>query len=116
MVNFDSVGGAAPLRYILEEGMAVTRPATQRLVTLVDQIAARRPELGLKPASDTGALTTDATVALAHGCEAITFLARERAIPNYHWPTDTFENIAPETVGRTLEAGRELLGALDASA
>jgi Zn-dependent M28 family amino/carboxypeptidase len=116
MINFDSVGGPAPVRYILKEGMAVTRPATQRLVTLVDRIAARRPELGLRPAADTGALTTDATVALAHGCEAITFLAREQTIPNYHWPTDTYENIAPETVARTLEAGRELLRDLDASA
>jgi hypothetical protein len=116
MVNFDSVGGPAPVRYILQEGMAVTRPATERLVALVEQIARRRPELGLRPAADTGALTTDATVALAHGCEAITFLAREKTIPNYHWPTDTYENIAPETVGRTLEAGRELLGELDRAA
>jgi hypothetical protein len=116
MINFDSVGGPAPVRYILKEGMAVTRPATPRLVELVEQIAARRPELGLTPAEDTGALTTDATVALAHGCEAITFLAREKTIPNYHWPTDTYENIAPETVARTLEAGRELLRELDAAA
>jgi hypothetical protein len=116
MINFDSVGGEAPVRYILREGMAVTRPATQRLVTLVEEIAGRRLDLGLEPAADTGALTTDATVALAHGCEAITFLAREKTIPNYHWPTDTYENIAPETVGRTLEAGRELLSELDGAA
>jgi peptidase M28-like protein len=116
MINFDSVGGPAPVRYILKEGMAVTRPATARLVELVEQIAARRSELGLTPASDTGALTTDATVALAHGHEAITFLAREKTIPNYHWPTDTYENIAPQTVARTLEAGRELLRELDARA
>jgi peptidase M28-like protein len=113
MINFDSVGGEAPVRYILREGMAVTRPATQRLVTLVEAIATRRPELGLIPAEDTGALTTDATVALAHGHEAITFLARDRTIPNYHWPTDTYENLAPETVARTVEAGRALLSALD---
>jgi hypothetical protein len=113
MINFDSVGGPAPVRYILKEGMGLTRPASPRLVALVDEITRKRPELGLTPAEDTGALTTDATVALAHGLEAITFLARERTIPNYHWHTDTFENIAPETVGRTLEAGRELLSALD---
>lgn len=116
MINFDSVGGPAPVRYILKEGMGAPRPATARLVALVEAIAGERPELGLTPAEDTGALTTDATVALAHGYEAITFLARERTIPNYHWPTDTYENIAPETVGRTLEAGRELLAALDADA
>lgn len=114
MINFDSVGGDAPVRYILREGMAMTRPATPKLVTLVETIAARRPELGLIPAEDTGALTTDATVALAHGCEAITFLARERTIPNYHWPSDTYENLSPPTIGRTLEAGRVLLAELDA--
>jgi hypothetical protein len=116
MINFDSVGGPAPVRYILKEGMGLPRPAAPRLVALVDAIARERPELGLKAAEDTGALTTDATVALAHGCEAITFLARERTIPNYHWLTDTYENIAAQTVGRTLEAGRELLAALDADA
>jgi peptidase M28-like protein len=114
MINFDSVGGPAPVRFILKEGMGLARPASPRLVALVQAIAKKRPELELKPAADTGALTTDATVALAHGFEAITFLARERTIPNYHWPTDTYENVAPETVGRTLEAGRELLAALDA--
>jgi hypothetical protein len=113
MINFDSVGGPAPVRFILKEGMGLARPASPHLVALVQAIANKRPELELKPAADTGALTTDATVALAHGCEAITFLARERTIPNYHWPTDTYENVAPETVGRTLEAGRELLAALD---
>jgi hypothetical protein len=117
MINFDSVGGdAAPVRYILREGMAMTRPATPRLVALVEEIAGRRSDLGLVPAEDTGALTTDATVALAHGCEAITFLARDRTIPNYHWPTDTYENVSPQTVGRTLEAGRELLVKLDEGA
>jgi hypothetical protein len=116
MINFDSVGGDAPVRYVLKEGMALTRPASVRLVSLVETIARDRPELGLVAAEDTGALTTDATVALAHGCEAITFLARERTIPNYHWPTDTYENVAPATVARTLEAGREVLGALDRAA
>jgi hypothetical protein len=113
MINFDSVGGDAPVRYILREGMGLTRPASPRVVSMVEEIAMRRPELGLTPAEDTGALTTDATVALAHGCEAITFLARERTIPNYHWPTDTYENLAPQTIARTLEAGREVLAALD---
>jgi hypothetical protein len=115
LINFDSVGGDAPVRYVLGEGMSLPRPATRRLVALVEQIAERRPELGLSPAADTAALTTDATVALAHGCEAITFLARGETIPNYHWPTDTYENVSPGTVGRALEAGRELLRELDSA-
>ena len=112
-INFDSVGGDVPVRYILKEGMPLGRPASERLIALVEKIAAERPELGLTPAENTGALTADATVALAYGCEAITFLARDRPIPNYHWPTDTYENLAPETVARTLEAGRALLTRLN---
>jgi hypothetical protein len=112
-INFDSVGGDAPVRYILREGMPFGRPASTRLIDIVHRISARRPDLGLRPAANTGALTTDATVALAHGCDALTFIARERTIPNYHWPTDTYENISPRTVARTLEAGRLLLRELD---
>jgi hypothetical protein len=93
--------------------MPLGRPASARLIELVEQIADRRPDLQLLAAEDTAALATDATVALARGREAITFLAREETIPNYHWPTDTFENIAPRTVHRTLEVGRELLKQLD---
>jgi hypothetical protein len=112
-INFDSVGGDAPLRYILKEGMPLGRPASARLIELVERIAARRPDLELLAGEDTAALPTDATVALARGCEAITFLARGETIPNYHWPTDTSENIAPRTVQRALEVGRELLQDLD---
>ena len=108
-INFDSVGGDVPVRFVLEEGMVLPHAATPRLVALVEEIARERPELGLEPAEDTGALTTDATVALAHGCEAITFLARDRTIPNYHWPTDTYENIAPLTVRGPWKQGAPCL-------
>jgi hypothetical protein len=116
-VNFDTVGGEAPVTYILREGNpALTRPASPRLVKIAEEIARRRPELGLLPAQRTPGLPTDATVMLARGYEAITFLAQTDTIPNYHWPTDTYENIAPATVGRTLEVGREMLRELDHAA
>ena len=34
----------------------------------------------------------------ARGWDAVTLLAQGETIPNYHWPTDTYENIAPPTV------------------
>jgi len=117
-LNFDTVGGDVPLTYILREGTgAITRPpATPRLIELLDGIAARRPELGLRPAGTTAGLPTDATPMRARGWEAVTLLAQAETIPNYHWPTDTYDNIAPSTVERALETGRELLRALDAQA
>ena len=50
---------------------------------------------------------------LARGEEAVTLLAQGDSVPNYHWPTDTYENIHPPTVERALETGRELLARLD---
>lgn len=114
-INFDTVGGPAPLTYILREGSAtVNRPASTRLIGMLESIAGRRPDLGLAPARTTPGLPTDATPMRARGWEAVTLLAQGRTIPNYHWPTDTYENVDPPTVGRALETGRELLLALDA--
>jgi hypothetical protein len=113
-LNFDTVGGDVPLTYVMGEGGVLKRPASPRLVAMLERIARRRPELGLRPSPATAGLPTDATTALAHGCEAVTLLARADTIPNYHWPTDTYENVAPATVARAVEAGRELLGEVDA--
>jgi hypothetical protein len=115
-LNFDTVGGDVPLTYILREGSgAITRTAPRPgLIAMLEEIAERRPELGLKPAETTPGLPTDATVMRARGWDAVTLLAQGETIPNYHWPTDTYENIAPPTVQSALETGRELLRALDA--
>jgi hypothetical protein len=111
-VNFDTVGGDVPLTYILGEGMP-RRRASARLVGLLEQIARDRPELGLVPAPGTPGLPTDATVMMARGEEAVSLLAQGATVPHYHQPTDTYQNIAPATVGRALEVGRDLLYRLD---
>lgn len=112
-VNFDTVGGDVPLTYILREGSVTTRPASPRLIELLEEIALQRPEIGLVPARTTAGLPTDITPALARGHEAITLLAQDETIPHWHRASDTVENIAPGTVRRALETGRELLRRLD---
>jgi hypothetical protein len=91
----------------------VNRPASPRLVEMLETIAQRRPDLGLGPARTTPGLPTDATPMRARGWDAVTLLAQGDTIPNYHWPTDTYANIDPPTVGRALDTGRELLHDLD---
>ena len=93
-LNFDTVGGDVPLTYILREG-SVPRRASARLVGMLEQIAASRPELGLRPARSTPGLPTDAAPALARGYEAVTLLAQGDCIPHYHQPSDTYENVRP---------------------
>jgi Peptidase family M28 len=115
-LNFDTVGGDVPLTYILREGSAtMNRPASARLVRLLEGLAQGRPDLGLVAARATPGLPTDATPMRARGWEAVTLLAQDgNRIPNYHRPSDTYEHVEPRTVGRALETGRELLAALDA--
>ena len=83
---------------------------------MLDGIAERRPELGLLAAEKTPGLPTDVTPMCARGYEAVTLLAQGEGPLHYHWPTDTYENVAPRTIWRALETGRELLAELDRSA
>lgn len=114
-VNFDTVGGDAPLTYVEREGTAggISRPAAPRLVAALERLARRRPELELRSARATVGLATDVTPVLARGLEGITLLAQAETIPHYHWPTDTWENLEPRTVGRALAVGRDLLAEID---
>jgi hypothetical protein len=115
-LNFDTVGGDVPLTYVMREGTTVPRGPSQRLVRHLEQIAGDRPDLGLRPAPGTPGLPTDATVMMARGEEAVTLLAQGDSVPHYHQPSDTYENVHPPTIARTLEAGRELLTRLDREA
>jgi hypothetical protein len=113
-VNFDSVGGPATLRYALKEGVGgLLWPADEQLVAVASELAWRRPELGLEPASQPIGLTYDTTPVLARGGRALTFVAGNGTIPNYHWPTDTVENVDRDALACAIEVGREMIRAID---
>lgn len=112
-LNFDNVG-AATLHYLREEGLLRKWDADSALAAIAARIASQRPELGLRPSSGPIGLTYDATPVLARGGRALTLVAADDGlIPNYHWPTDTTENVDPGALDRALEVGREMLGAID---
>ncbi|MGH2957567.1 MAG: M28 family metallopeptidase [Solirubrobacterales bacterium] len=113
-LNFDNVGGAAPLHYLPQEGIVQKWDADSALASIAAAIARDRPELGLRAAERPIGLTYDATPVMARGGRAITFVAADDGvIPNYHWPTDTTENVDPGALERGLEVGRLLVGAID---
>ena len=113
-VNVDNVGGPATLRYLLQEGFALTWDSDPALVKIARDVASRRPELGLEPGDGPIGLTYDATPVLARGGRAITLVAGDDGvIPNYHWPTDTTENLDPDSIERALEATSEIVAAID---
>ncbi len=59
------------------------------------------------------AQTYDSSPIHAAGGRALTISVQDGSIPNLHWPTDVIENIDPDGVARTLEAGAELVAAID---
>ena len=113
-VNVDSVGGPGTLRYLTREGIVQKWDADPALASIASRVAAERPELDLRPSEAQIGLTYDATAAMARGGRAITLVAeRGGVIPNYHWPTDTAENLDPAVVEHALETARELVAAID---
>ncbi|MBM3667493.1 MAG: M28 family peptidase [Actinobacteria bacterium] len=113
-VNVDNVGGPATLRYTRREGLARKWDCDPGLVAIADRIATERPQLGFEPSEGPIGLTYDATPVLAGGGRAITLVAGDDGvIPNYHWPTDTAENLDPACVARAHAVARELVVAVD---
>ena len=113
-VNVDNVGGPATLRYTLREGLATKWECDPGLVSIAAGISADAPELGLAPSEGPIGLTYDVTPVLARGGRGITLVAGDDGvIPNYHWPTDTPENLDPDSIARTLAVARRLVAAID---
>lgn len=113
-LNVDNVGGPATLRYTLREGLATKWDCDPALAGIARGIEAEG-ELGLAAADGPIGLTYDATPVLAAGGRGITLVAGDDGvIPNYHWPTDTPENLDPDSLVRTLKVARRMVAAIDA--
>jgi Peptidase family M28 len=112
-VNFDSVGGGATLRFLRREGVLGKWDADPLLIETAERLRLRRPELGLEPTDRPAGLTYDTGPVLARGGRALTFSAQDETIPNLHLPTDTYENVDPDVIRRAMEAGREMIAAID---
>ena len=101
-INLDNVG-AGQLSWVTSEGMARRYRADRRLVSLAKRVS-REQEILVKPRVYKG-LSTDATAAMARGFKAMTLMAFDSSgVPvNWHWKSDTSDNIEPEVVERVTE-------------
>lgn len=108
IINIDNVG-AGQLSWVTAEGMVRRYRAAQRVIGLAKR-ASRQREILVKPRVYKG-LSTDATPALARGFKAMTLMAFDNSgLPlNWHWKTDTSENIEPEVVERVADLVTEMI-------
>ena len=108
-INLDNIG-AGNLHYMSGEGMFPVFKAPAELIEACQRVAKRRPELGVRQGVY-NLLSTDAMPALVRGYKAVSFLSMsdEGLLPNWHWPTDTFENVELKTVETAVEFVVELV-------
>jgi len=108
IINLDNVG-AGQLSWVTSEGMARRYRANARLIGLAKRMS-REHEILVKPRAYKG-LSTDATPALARGYKAMTLMAFDSAgLPvNWHWKTDTSDQIEPEVVDRATELVTQMI-------
>ena len=108
IINLDHVG-AGQLSWVTSEGMARRYRSNQRLIGLVRRVSRER-EILVKPRAHRG-LSTDATPALARGYKALTLMGfGADGVPvNWHWKTDTTENIEVEVVDRAAELVTDMI-------
>ena len=96
-INIDNVGAGA-LYWVTAEGMARRYSSDRRTVSLARRVSRER-EMLVRPRVYRG-LSTDATPALARKFRAMSIMSFDinGQLPNWHWHTDTTENVSAELV------------------
>jgi hypothetical protein len=115
-LNFDNVGGPGSVRFLRREGVIDKWDADPGLVAAADRVATARPDLRMKPEDRPAGLTYDSSPILAAGGRALTISNQDGFIPDLHRASDVFANVDRDGVRRALEAGAELLAAIDGGA
>jgi hypothetical protein len=108
-INFDNLGKGTP-HYFLGEGMLNFYKFSRDLINAAKKTAQIKEFKTISPAKYKVAYT-DAIVPACRGHQAILFLALDERglIPNWHWPTDTIENIDFEVPQLTSDFVMEML-------
>jgi hypothetical protein len=112
-LNFDNVGGPGSVRFLRREGVITKWDADPGMITAASEVAARRRDLRMAAEDSPAGLTYDSSPFHASGGRALTISVQDGFIPDLHWPTDVYENVDPDGVRRTLEAGAEIVAAID---
>lgn len=108
IINIDNVGSGKVV-YVSSEGMAKHYDSDRRMMSAARRVV-RDQELDIRSRAYRG-LSTDATPALARGFRAMSVMAFDinGRLPNWHWHTDTVENVQAETMASATDFVAELI-------
>lgn len=93
-LGVDSVAGrGSSLRWITRSGLLDDFRADYRLTHLAEEVASQH-SVGASPGVwRTAGLDTDSAAARGFSTMSLMALTPEGTLPNWHWPTDTFDNL-----------------------
>lgn len=114
-LGLDTVAGPeTSIRWIVSSSLLETLKPDQHLVRIAEEVAAGRPEFDARPGSwQSAGLDTD--VATVRGLRAMSLVAltEEGRLPNWHWPTDIYENLDEGALDRCFGFALELIRRFD---
>jgi hypothetical protein len=114
-LNLDTVGGTGTtVSWITESSVLEALKADPHLVQLAEEVASEHPELG----AEAGVWRTaglDGDVAAVRGSRQMSIMALtpDGTLPNWHWPTDTYENLDEDVIDKCYQFAFELIRKFD---
>lgn len=115
-ITLDTLGsvGGDPY-YLTKETMLLTSHSDAQLLEMAESVVNTNPSLNVHPFSGFSGAYTEGAIGYKYGLRVLTLLAltSEGKLPGWHRPTDTYENIDPETVRRSQEFTWALLKEVD---
>ncbi len=113
ILNFDMVG-SGDIYYITGEGLLTTMKSDKLLIEIADKVAKSHEEWNIRSRTYK-LLPTDATPAIARGFKAMSIMGfnEKGLLPNWHWYTDTYENIEEQTIKKALKYSYEIIKEID---
>lgn len=101
-INLDNIG-TGDLKYTIGEGMLKLYPSAKELIERMEEINHERG-YSIQPVKNTF-MSTDAIPVMAQGLKAMSLRAEDERglLPNWHWPSDTWEKVEEENLLLALE-------------
>lgn len=108
IINLDNLGSGS-LYYITEEGMSRHYDGDRRLISAAKRVV-REHQMDIRGRAYRG-LSTDATPALARRFRALSVMAFDinGRLPDWHWKSDTVDNVVPENLERAADFVTEMV-------
>ena len=114
-LTIDNVGGkSTDPCYLTTETLIFPYKSDPSLLQLADEVARENPELGAR-SHEMKAAYTEGAIGIKAGLSCLTFVnyTSEGLIPDWHKPSDVFENVDFDVVQRTAEFVWKLIQRID---